>query len=125
MDVPGCPGCRERDGRIAALERRVAELEDLVRAQTARLGINSSNSSVPPSANPLDAPKPVVKKPTGRKPGGQPGHAPHLKQLLPPERVKDFIPFIPSHCRKCQAANSAQSGKRFFMYAEKVMGDKA
>jgi len=92
------------------LGRRVAELEALVRDLTARLGINASNSSVPPSANPLDAPKPVVKKPTGRKPGGQPGHPPHLKQLLPPERVKDIIPFIPTQCRKCQAALPAQPG---------------
>ncbi len=110
MDVPSCPGCRERDARIAALERRVAELEALVRDLTARLGINSTNSSVPPSANPLDAPKPVVKKPTGRKPGGQPGHPPHLKQLLPPERVKEVIPFIPTHCRKCQAVLPAEPG---------------
>ena len=52
MDVPACAGCRERDARIAELEQRVAELETLVRDLTARLGINSSNSSVPPSANP-------------------------------------------------------------------------
>src|SRR4030081_2663752 len=100
MDVPACPGCRERDARIAESERRVVELEALARDLTARLGINSSNSSVPPTANPLDAPKPVVKKPTGRKPGGQPGHPPHLKQLLPPERVKEVIPFIPVRCSK-------------------------
>lgn len=110
MDVPACPGCRERDARIAELERRVAELEALARDLTARLGINSSNSSVPPSANPLDAPKPVVKKPTGRKPGGQPGHPPHLKQLLPPERVKEFIPLIPVRCSKCQAPLPAAAG---------------
>src|SRR5271157_3566940 len=110
MDVPACPGCLERDARIAELERRVAELEGHVRDLTARLGINSSNSSVPPSANPLDAPKPVVKKPTGRKPGGQPGHPPHLKQLLPPERVKEVIPFIPTHCHKCQTALPAEAG---------------
>src|SRR5712692_1306468 len=110
MDVPGCPGCRERDARIAELERRVAELEAVIRDLTGRLGINSSNSSVPPSANPLAAPKPVVKKATGRKPGGQPGHPPHLKQLLPPERVKEVIRFIPTHCRKCQAALPAEPG---------------
>jgi transposase len=91
------------------LEQRVAELEALARDLTARLGINSSNSSVPPSANPLDAPKPVVKKPTGRKPGGQPGHPPHLKQLLPPERVKQFIPFIPLRCGKCQTPLPAEA----------------
>ena len=110
MDGPACPGCRERDARIAELERRVAELEALVRDLAARLGINSSNSSVPPSANPLDAPKPVVKKPSGRQPGGQPGHPPHLKQLVPPDRVKEVIPFIPTRCRRCQAALPAQLG---------------
>jgi transposase len=110
MDVPACPGCRERDTRIAEWEGRVAELEALARDLTARLGINSSNSSVPPSANPLDAPKPVVKQPTGRKPGGQPGHPPHWKQRLPPERVKEFIPLIPLRCGKCQAPLPAEAG---------------
>jgi len=110
MEVPSCPGCRERDARIAQLERRVAELEALVRDLLARLGINSTNSSVPPSANPLGAPKPARKQPTGRKPGGQPGHEPHLKELLPPERVKNIVPFVPKHCGKCQALLPAESG---------------
>src|SRR5437588_6812963 len=110
MDVPACAGCGERDARIAQLEQRVAELETLARHLTARLGINSSNSSVPPSANPLGAPKPVVKKPTGRQPGGQPGHPPHLKQLLPPERVKAFRAFLPVRCAKCQAPLPAEAG---------------
>jgi transposase len=110
MDVPACAGCRERDAHIAALEQRVAELEALVRDLMARLGINSSNSSVPPSANPLGAPKPVVKKPTGRQPGGQPGHPPHVKQLLPPERVKEFRRFLPARCATCQAPLPAEAG---------------
>src|SRR5215813_2612037 len=59
-----CPDCQERDQRIAALERRVAELE-------ARLGTNATNSGLPPSASPPGAPKPVTKKRTGKKPGGQ------------------------------------------------------
>jgi transposase len=110
MEVPVCPGCRERDARIAELERRVAELEALVRDLLSRLGNNSSNSSVPPSANPLDAPKPVAKQRTGRKPGAQPGHPPHLKQLLPSDRVKKTIALLPPQCAKCQTPLPAEPG---------------
>lgn len=105
-----CPGCLERDRRIAALERRVAELEALARDLTTRLGTNAANSSTPPSANPLHAPKPVVKKKSRRRPGGQPGHPPHLKQLLPPERVQETVVFAPTRCRRCQAPLAAQAG---------------
>src|SRR5438094_9754560 len=96
MERTVCPGCFARDARIAELERGLAVLE-------ARLGANSTNSSVPPSANPLGAPKPVHKKQSERKPGGQPGHPPRLKALLPPERVNHTVAFVPSQCARCQA----------------------
>src|SRR5271156_506232 len=101
MDSSECPGCRARDARIAELERRIATLEG-------RLGTNSTNSSLPPSANPLGAPKPVVKKKSKRRRGGQPGHPPHLKQLLPPERVNRVVPFVPRECEHCQSALAAE-----------------
>jgi transposase len=81
----------------------VAELEALVRDLLDRLNQNASNSSVPPSANPPQAAKPVVKRPTGRRPGGQPGHPPHLKQLLPPERVTTTTDYVPGCCEQCRA----------------------
>lgn len=109
MGVPTCSGCREREARIAELERRVATLDAQVRDLTARLGTNSANSSVPPSANPLGAPKPVVKKKSKRKPGGQPGHPPHLKQLLPPARVNHVQVFVPAQCEHCHADLPAQA----------------
>jgi transposase len=83
------------------LQQRVAELEARLRELEARLNTNASNSSVPPSANPPQAPVPVRKQPTGKKPGGQPGHPPHLKQLLPPERVHDTVLFVPERCARC------------------------
>ena len=103
MSEPSCPGCRERDERLAALEARVRELE-------ARLGTNASNSSLPPSANPPQAPPPVVKTPTGKRRGGQPGHPPLLRRRLPPERLAEVIPFVPTTCRRCRAALPAQAG---------------
>ena len=101
--VPACPRCAELLQRIAQLEQTVRELQ-------ARLGQNASNSSLPPSANPPDAPKPVVKKRTGKGTGGQPGH-PGLSRLrLPPERVAHTIALVPSHCERCRAPLPAQPG---------------
>lgn len=102
-EVAACPGCRERDARIAALEQRVADLEAQVRGLLARLGQNSSNSSLPPSANPPQAPPPVRKRPTGRKPGGQPGHTAQLRQRLPRERLTEpTVHYLPAMCAACQ-----------------------
>jgi len=93
---PECQGCRERDARIARLEKRIADLE-------ARLGQNASNSSIPPSANPPQAPPPVRKQPTGRKPGGQPGHTACLRVRLPAERLTELVVhYLPDMCPFCQ-----------------------
>src|SRR5262245_66238269 len=45
-----------------------------------------------------------AKKPTGRKPGGQPGHPPQLKRRLPSELVSNTVTHIPKTCEHCQAA---------------------
>jgi transposase len=103
MSEASCPGCAQRDAVIEALQRRVEELERLVKDLQARLGANASNSSLPPSANPPQAPPAVVKKRTGRKTGGQPGHKGHQRLRLPPERVQHTIALIPTHCEDCQA----------------------
>jgi transposase len=92
MDAAQCLGCLERDARIAALEARVADLEARLHDLTKPLTVPR-----PPSA----LPKGPAKKPTGRKPGGQPGHPPHLKQLLPLERVHEIVRFVPSQCDYC------------------------
>ncbi len=52
--------------QLEKAENRIKELEE-------KQGKNSSNSSLPPSANPPGSKKLVIKKPTGRKPGDQPG----------------------------------------------------
>ena len=103
MEGPQCQGCRERDARIAELERRIAELE-------ARLKTDSTNSSIPPSANPLGANKPVEKQKSQRKRGGQPDHPPHLKELLPPDRVTHTEHFRPEECANCHAKLPHEAG---------------
>jgi transposase len=102
MDAARCAGCTERDARIADLEKRLAELG-------ARLKTDATNSSIPPSANPLGAEKPVRKKKSRRKRGGQPGHPPHLKEVLPPERVTCTIQLLPDECAHCHAPLPAQA----------------
>jgi hypothetical protein len=69
MGVPTCSGCCARDTRIAELETQLAEVQRRLAEVEARLRTTSSNSSLPPSANPLDAPKPPKKKKSKRKPG--------------------------------------------------------
>jgi transposase len=103
MPNPSCPGCQE-------LLRRVEDLEALVRELRAKLNTNASNSSTPPSANPLDADKPVPKPKSKRRRGGQADHPPHLKQLLPAERVSQWRHFVPEYCDSCQAPLPRQRG---------------
>lgn len=67
-----------------------------------RLNQNSSNSSIPPSANPLNAPKRPPRKPGGRKRGGQPGHRGHFRQQIPAERIDEVIEYVPETCSECQ-----------------------
>ncbi len=76
---------------IAELKGQVAELRAQVRDLKARLNMHSGNSSIPPSANPPSAPRFPPKPPTGRKPGGQPGHKGHSRVRLPVERLKDVV----------------------------------
>jgi len=103
MDEPACPGCQRRDAEIAELKRRLAAIE-------ARLNTNAGNSSTPPSANPIGAKPPVVKKKSKLKRGGQPGHPPHLKQLLPPERVTRTEVIVPATCAGCGSALARTAG---------------
>jgi len=105
MDEAECPGCRRRDEEIAELKRRLAAVE-------ARLNTNAGNSSTPPSANPLGAKPPVVKKKSKLKRGGQPGHPPHLKQLLPADRVTRTKSLVPAICGGCRAPLPREAGPR-------------
>ena len=121
MEGPACAGCRERDAiiavlmaRLAVLEQRLAEQEQRLAEQQQRLAelearvkSNSTNSSLPPSANPPSAPKPPAKPPTGRKPGGQPGHARHGRPRLPAD---ELVHHVPAQCERCHAPLSAEAG---------------
>ena len=76
----------EQDARIADLERR--------------LGMNSKNSSTPPSSEGLAKPSAKsLRKPSGRKPGGQQGRQGlTLRQVADPDEI---IRHEPSCCKGC------------------------
>ena len=116
MDAPQCTGCRERNARIAQLEARLAEVEAKVQEQACLildLGKKLQDRDLPKSGTPTrqtETSKPSTKKASQRKAGGQPGHPPHMKQLLPPERVSQTVPLVPKQCEHCQHALPVERG---------------
>src|SRR3954470_11438014 len=80
--------------RVAGLERRVGDLES-------RLKLNSTNSSKPPSSDPIGFKRKPPTAPSGRKRGGQPGHPRAQRRPVPPEKVRAVTECRPSDCRRC------------------------
>lgn len=91
----------EKSKRIAELEARIRELEQLVRDLTARLKLNSRNSSVPPSSDWTRKKTSAKGESSGRKRGGQPGHEGVTRQTFPPDQVDQVLEFFPKQCRHC------------------------
>src|SRR4051794_25489970 len=81
-------------GRIAELEQRLGDLE-------ARPKLNSTNSSKPPSSDPIGFKRKPPIPPSGRKRGGQPGHQRAQRRLVPPEKVRTITECRPTDCRRC------------------------
>ena len=91
--------------QIAALTARIAELER-------RLGLDSSNSSKPPSSDGLQKPARVrsLREPSGKPPGGQKGHPGEtLCQVATPDIVVNHYPQTCGRCGKALTAAMASS----------------
>jgi transposase len=75
-----------------------AEVADLKR----RLAQNSRNSSRPPSSDGLAKPAPKsLRRPSGRKPGGQQGHqGGHLAKVAVPDAIVDHVPSVCAGCHE-------------------------
>lgn len=84
---------------ILSLEQRIADLEE-------RVNRNSTNSSRPPSSDPPSVKRRPPAPASGKKRGGQPGHARHTRPLVPPAQVRQVIDCKPPQCRWCGDALS-------------------
>lgn len=84
-----------------ALVELIWELMGRVEELERRLGLNSSNSSKPPSSDPPGTKPSAKSPPSGKSPGGQPGHKANFRAPFPPERVDKTVEKIPGRCGHC------------------------
>lgn len=91
---PERPSYEELAALVVELRAEVAELK-------ARLGQNSRNSSRPPSSDGYSKPPATrsLRRPSGRKPGGQQGHEGHHLQRV--ERPDHVVVHVPECCERC------------------------
>src|SRR4051795_8066201 len=89
---------------LAQLLERIEQLEAENRDLKARLGLNSSNSSKPPSTDPPHRKRKPPVPPSGRERAGQPGHQRHEQPLVPPNQVDEVVECRPSHRETYDAA---------------------
>jgi transposase len=87
---------RQQQEHIRQLQQQLADAQ-------AKLGANSSNSSLPPSSDRFRGkrrPPPAPDQPRNRR-GAQPGHPRQQRLLVPDDQVRQTIPCKPTACRRC------------------------
>ena len=93
----------EAQAYIRALEARVAALEAMVQPLREQRQQTSRTSSRPPSSDPPPAlAQRPRREPSGRRPGGQPGHEGHARGVGPGAQVDVVFPVKPARWRRCQ-----------------------
>ncbi len=86
---------------IAQQQQIIQTLQQQLAHVQTQLNQNSSNSSLPPSSDRFHVKRRPPQPPSGKSRGGQPHHPRGSRPLVPPERVTQIIPCLPTSCRRC------------------------
>lgn len=96
---------------IAQLAAIIVKLDKTIEDLIERLNLNSDNSSKPPSTSFKKKNKLKDKVRSGKNRGGQPGHKGTYRELLPPEKVDQFITCLPAEHCDCGGAIEVNKSK--------------
>jgi transposase len=93
----------EAQALLAQQQQQLRLLQQQLADANAKLGTNSSNSSLPPSSDRFHSKRrpPLPPGQPRKKRGGQRGHPRHQRLLVGPEQVGRVIPCVPAACRRC------------------------
>src|SRR5438128_2603098 len=101
----------EAQAYLRPLEARVAALAATVQRLLEQLRMDSQTSAQPPSSDSTATRRPQQRRtPSGRKPGGPPGHQGQPRALVPLEHVEAVLPVKPTHCAPCRPPLSGEDG---------------
>ena len=99
----------DKDAYIKQLETENAELKKRIEELERLLGINSKNSSKPPSSDPPGM-SVALPKHRRKKRGARKGHQPHLRELLSQEFVNKHFHLKPEVCT-CGSTNLEETSE--------------
>jgi transposase len=100
----------DKDAYIKQLENKIIELEKRIEELERLLGMNSRNSSKPPSSDPPGLSAVLPRMLRHKKRGAKNGHQPFMIELLPPEKVTHRVEMKPQVCH-CGSTNLEETKK--------------